>query len=175
MARNYYNSSPELDDYYSSSSNVNNYYDLVLEMGIESYIDADHSKLKNLDYEHSGHTGFASSKQLEEETERAKTAEAALEGSSAEKIEAEAKRAKEAEEALGAKIDAETARAKDAESALGGTIQNETDRATKAEAVLSTKIEDEVEKLKLFHIVKAKTEGTESELLWEDWDRWQTN
>ena len=74
------------DDYFSSSDNVNNYYDLCLEIGIESYIDADHSKLLNLDFEHSGHTGFASSKQLEAESDRAKEQEKALDNRITEEV-----------------------------------------------------------------------------------------
>lgn len=74
------------DDYFSSSDNVNNYYDLCLEMSIESYIDADHSKLLNLDFEHSGHTGFASSKQLEAESDRAKEQEKALDNRITEEV-----------------------------------------------------------------------------------------
>lgn len=114
MVKDLYEASAmDFDNYYSSSDNVNNYYDLVLEMGSESYIDADHSKLKNLDYEHSGHTGFASSEQLE----------------------AESKRIKNLEDLISEKLD----------------------------------------NLKLSYIVRCSKSGPESELLWEDWEKWKMN
>lgn len=191
MARDHYRnqSRSNTDDYNTSSDNINNYYNLVLEMGIESYVDSDHAKRKNLDYEHSGHTGFASSKELEAEIERAKKAETDA-GSSAKE---EAERAKQAEEALGARIDAEAnksaqvnealradlqnevARAKEAEGAIDAKVDTESSRAQAAEENIRTTISSEIEQLKLSHIIKAKSEGTESDLLWEDWETWKVN
>ena len=56
--------------YTKSSDNVIDYYEAVLDLDDTSFVViSNHAEMKNLDYEHSGHTGFASSKDLEQAKE----------------------------------------------------------------------------------------------------------
>lgn len=62
--------------YTKSSDNVIDYYEAVLDLDDTSFVViSNHAEMKNLDYEHSGHTGFASSKDLEQAVETLKASD----------------------------------------------------------------------------------------------------
>ena len=130
---------PNSSAYSKNSENVIDYYEAVLDLNDTSFVVvSDHAKMKNLDYEHSGHTGFASSKDLEQAVETLKESD----NLQTEKL-----------EALESKTDDSVTSLENGVAANKGQINT---------------IQNTISMM-------ADYEGSESELLWEDQDKWENN